>query len=50
VAMYEPLTPALDVAFVLAHLVVEVTPERAIAVIERDAEFATRPTRWRFPR
>src|SRR5215213_3789202 len=48
VAKYRPLTPELDAGFVLAHLVVEVTPERALAVIEREAEFATRPTRWRF--
>jgi len=49
VAKYQPLAPTLEVGFVLAHLVVEVTPERALAVIEREEEFATRPTRWRFP-
>ncbi len=48
VTKYGPLSPGLDAGFVLAHLVVEVTPERALAVIERDEEFATRPTRWRF--
>jgi nitroimidazol reductase NimA-like FMN-containing flavoprotein (pyridoxamine 5'-phosphate oxidase superfamily) len=48
VAKYQPLAPELDTGFVLAHLVVEVTPERALAVIEREQEFATRPTRWRF--
>ena len=48
VAKYRSLSPGLDVGFVLAHLVVEVTPERALAVIEREDEFATRPTRWRF--
>jgi len=50
VAKYRPLASELDAAFVLAHLVVEVTPERALAVIEREQEFATRPTRWRFER
>ena len=48
VAKYRPMSPGLDAAFVLAHLVVEVVPERALAVIEREEEFATRPTRWRF--
>jgi PPOX class probable F420-dependent enzyme len=48
VGKYRPLSPGLDAGFVLAHLVVEVVPERALAVIERDEEFATRPTRWRF--
>jgi PPOX class probable F420-dependent enzyme len=48
VAKYAPLSPGLDAGFVLAHLVVEVTPDRALAVIEREDEFATRPTRWRF--
>lgn len=49
VARYRAESPDLDTAFVLAHLVVEVRPERALAVIEREDEFATRPTRWRFP-
>ena len=48
VAKYRPLAAELDTGFVLAHLVVEVTPERAFAVVEREADFATRPTRWRF--
>jgi PPOX class probable F420-dependent enzyme len=48
VTKYRPLSPGLEAGFVLAHLVVEVTPERALAVIERDEDFATRPTRWRF--
>ena len=48
VTKYQPLASGLDTAFVLAHLVVEVTPERALAVIEREDEFAVHPTRWRF--
>src|SRR5919107_1839577 len=42
VAKYAPLSSGLDAGFVLAHLVVEVTPERVLAVIEREQEFATR--------
>ncbi|WP_127784343.1 pyridoxamine 5'-phosphate oxidase family protein [Rhodococcus sp. X156] len=48
VGKYQPLFADLDAAFVLAHLVVEVTPARAVAVIEREEDFASRPTRWRF--
>ncbi len=50
VAKYRALDAGseIDAAFVLAHLVVEVRPDRVISVIEREAEFATRPTRWRF--
>jgi len=48
VEKYRPLSSGLDESFVLAHLVVEVAPERALAVIEREDEFSTRPTRWRF--
>ena len=48
VAKYRPHAPELDAGFVLAHLVVEVAPERALAVIERESQFATRPTRWVF--
>lgn len=48
VRKYQPAAAELDTAFVLAHLVVEVTPERALAVIEREEDFASRPTRWRF--
>src|SRR3712207_3520976 len=48
VAKYGSIEPALDAGFVLAHLVVEVAPERAIAIIERDTDFAPRPPRWRF--
>lgn len=48
VAKYRSISPDVDAAFVLAHLVVEVTPTRVYSVIEREEEFATRPTRWRF--
>lgn len=45
---YQPISPALTAEFVRAHLLFEFVPDRAIAVIERDEEFATRATRWRF--
>ena len=48
VAKYRAHSAELDTEFVLSHLVVEVTPDRALAVIEREEDFATRPTRWRF--
>lgn len=35
-------------AFVRSHAIVEVTPVRAFGIIERDEEFATRATRWRW--
>jgi len=34
--------------FVRAHAVFEVQPTAAFAIIEREVEFATRATRWRF--
>jgi hypothetical protein len=37
------------VEFVLANLVVEVTPERAFGIVEREEAFAARATRWRWP-
>lgn len=33
-------------AFVRGHAIVEVTPERAFGIIEREDEFAQRATRW----
>jgi nitroimidazol reductase NimA-like FMN-containing flavoprotein (pyridoxamine 5'-phosphate oxidase superfamily) len=33
-------------AFFLSHHLVEVTPERAFGIIERDEDFARRATRW----
>lgn len=35
-------------AFVRRHAVVEVTPERAFGIIEREDEFSQRATRWRW--
>jgi len=32
--------------FVTSHLVLELTPERAFGIIEREEEFAQRATRW----
>ncbi|MBA3267912.1 MAG: pyridoxamine 5'-phosphate oxidase family protein [Acidimicrobiia bacterium] len=34
--------------FVRSHAIVEVTPELAFGIIERDDEFAQRATRWRW--
>lgn len=48
IAKYRPLSADLSAEFVRQNLVVEFEPERALAVIEREEEFATRATRWRF--
>jgi nitroimidazol reductase NimA-like FMN-containing flavoprotein (pyridoxamine 5'-phosphate oxidase superfamily) len=48
VAKYGPLEPNLTADFVRQHLLFEFAPERALAVIERTDEFATRATRWVF--
>lgn len=48
VAKYHTYSGGLDIDFVLSNAIFEFRPERAIAVIEREAEFATRPTRWAF--
>jgi hypothetical protein len=48
-AKYTPLSPELSADFLHQNLLFEVVPERAFAVIEREEEFATRATRWRFP-
>jgi hypothetical protein len=42
------MAPELNAEFLRQNLVFEVVPERAFAVIEREAEFSTRATRWRF--
>lgn len=50
VAKYGHEVPTENFAdFVRSHAVFEVTPTKALAVIEREVEFATRATRWRFP-
>ena len=41
------LHPEME-AFVRSHALVEVTPEVAFGIIERDEEFAQRATRWRW--
>jgi hypothetical protein len=45
---YSPMAPELSAEFLRQNLVFEVVPERAFAVIEREDEFSTRATRWRF--
>ncbi len=47
-AKYTPMAPDLSADFLRQNLVFEVVPERALAVIEREEEFASRATRWRF--
>jgi general stress protein 26 len=44
---YLPVSPDLGADFLRENLIVEVTPERVFAIIEREQEFATRATRWR---
>lgn len=47
-AKYEPIEASLSEEFVRSHLLVEVTPDRAFAIIERADEFANRATKWVF--
>ena len=47
VEKYEPGSDAMA-EFVRGHLVIEVEPDRAFGIIEREDEFSTRATRWRF--
>ena len=47
-AKYTPLAPDLSADFLRQNLLFELVPERALAIIEREEEFATRATRWRF--
>lgn len=35
-------------AFLRSHAIIEVTPDRAFGIIEREDEFATRATRWKW--
>lgn len=49
-AKYTPMSPELTGEFLAAHLLVELVPDRALGVIEREVEFTTRPTRWVFDR
>lgn len=47
-AKYTPLEPELSAGFLRANLLLEFVPERAYAVVEREEQFATRATRWRW--
>jgi hypothetical protein len=47
-AKYRPMAPELDADFLRSNLLYEMVPERAFGIIEREAEFATRATRWSF--
>ncbi len=48
IAKYQSIAPDLSADFLRQNLIIVVVPERAFAVIEREEEFATRATRWRF--
>jgi hypothetical protein len=45
---YRPMSADLSADFLRANVLVEVSVERAFAIIEREEEFAERATRWRF--
>ena len=47
-AKYTALAPELSAEFIRQNLLFEVVPSRALAIIEREDEFAARATRWRF--
>ena len=47
VEKYEPGSDSMA-EFVRRHLVIEVVPDRAFGIVEREDEFSTRATRWRF--
>lgn len=47
-AKYQPIAPDISAAFLRGNAMVEFVAERAFAVIERQEEFSTRPTRWVF--
>lgn len=47
VEKYEPGSETMA-DFVRGHLVIEVVPDRAFGIVEREDEFSTRATRWRF--
>ena len=44
----DPAVHAEMEAFVRSNSIVEVTPERAFGIIEREEEFSSRATRWRW--
>jgi PPOX class probable F420-dependent enzyme len=47
-AKYRAISPEISADFLRRNLIVEFTPEHAFAVIEREAEFSSRATRWVF--
>ncbi len=47
VEKYEPGSESMA-EFVRRHLVIEVEPDRAFGIVEREDEFSTPATRWRF--
>ncbi len=44
----DPSVHAEMAAFLRSHAIFEVVPERAFGIIEREEEFSTRATRWRW--
>jgi nitroimidazol reductase NimA-like FMN-containing flavoprotein (pyridoxamine 5'-phosphate oxidase superfamily) len=44
----DPRVHAEMEAFIRSHAIVELTPDRAFGIIEREHEFAQRATRWRW--
>ena len=47
-AKYQPISADLSADFLGRNVIVEFRPQRAFAIIEREEEFSTRATRWRF--
>lgn len=47
-AKYQALSPGLNAEFLRQNRFIEVTPERAFGIVEREDEFSTRATRWVF--
>jgi general stress protein 26 len=47
VEKYEPGSETMA-DFVRSHLFIDVEPDRAFGIVEREDEFSTRATRWRF--
>jgi nitroimidazol reductase NimA-like FMN-containing flavoprotein (pyridoxamine 5'-phosphate oxidase superfamily) len=43
---YRPMSPELTADFLRQNAFLEVVPERAFGIVEREDEFATRATRW----
>lgn len=47
-AKYLPISPGLTAGFLQGSALFEVEPLRAFGIVEREEDFATRATRWRF--